>query len=249
VVGRVAEPAVMPYYLFALTYMVVYSPFSPHPAESAIAALLKTVPLWYLTIYTYRRRAEKLKPLRALKTSPGSADLLSKEEATRISVQKTGFTIRSLGYFIASLLVSSLGDICLVYKHLFMPGIFCFSIVHVFNVLSLRRHYATSCKAWLSVPLCLLLYSVVLSVLSDTVFLIIVFLYAVLIHSMLFFAIAGYESCPCPSTLSSMLGASLFVLSDFLIACDKWWLQTPYCQLSILLAYYMAQLLLAVGDC
>ncbi|BFZ11522.1 hypothetical protein BsWGS_14561 [Bradybaena similaris] len=268
VITRITESAVLPYYLFVSVYMVVYWPFCPHPPESAIAAILKIVPIWYLTLYAYRHRVPNLDAHRhrvpnldahrhrvpnlgvwpSPAACPASLDSTS-QEATDIDQHRPGVGKLQLGYFIPSLVVSSVGDICLVYKSLFKPGIFFFAIAQLLNLLALKKLYQRSSKAWVSVPLCVLLYTVILPGIHDSLFQVIVFLYAILIHSMLFFAIAGYESVPCSSTLSSMLGASLFVLSDFLIAYNKWLAETPHSQVSILLTYYVAQLLLAVSHC
>ncbi|GFR60255.1 lysoplasmalogenase-like protein TMEM86A [Elysia marginata] len=151
--------------------------------------------------------------------------------------------------FVIGLLISSIGDACLVYKALFKVGIVAFGVAQMMYLLALKHRYRRSLLAWVAVPLCITLNAILAPGIDEVILNILVFGYSLLIHSMLFYAIAGFESFPTRKSFSSMIGASLFIASDFLIALNKWVTITPYPEASILMTYYTAQLLLTIGIC
>jgi uncharacterized membrane protein YhhN len=246
------QTEILPYYFLIVVYMVIYSPSLPHPHEAVGSAILKILPIWYLVLYVHRRSPDGTNP-----SLPGVAGQVSNQAETpdmndnqvsngHILTERTRSWITGS---VPCLIISSIGDVCLVYKGFFLVGVFFFSIVHVLYLFAMRKLYRTSNKAWLALPLCCLLYCVILLGINDSFFKVVVLVYAILIHSMLFFAISSYESYPCSSTICYMLGASLFVTSDFLIACNKWLYSTPQSELTILSTYYLAQALLTVASC
>ncbi|RUS83635.1 hypothetical protein EGW08_008603 [Elysia chlorotica] len=151
--------------------------------------------------------------------------------------------------FIVGLLISSVGDACLVYRHLFKVGILAFGAAQMMYLLALRHRHKKSRLAWVAVPLCITLNAILAPGIDEITLNVMVFGYAACIHSMLFYAMAGFESFPSRKSFSTMIGACFFIASDFLIALNKWVTATPYPEASILTTYYTAQLLLTVGIC
>lgn len=254
------RPTIVPYYILFIIYIILYSSRHKHPLEAVTAAILKVLPIWYLALYVHKHKMGRWQLFQlhlpidthcpeisenpVAENGPGT----NKKENSKQHVL-TDNRKSYLSHFFRGLVISSIGDVCLVYIHLFKEGIFCFAIAQFCYLLALRKLYKCSNRAWIALPLGIFLYSVLFSGIDDFIFRIIILIYAILIHTMLFFAIASYESFPCSSTLCNVVGASLFVLSDFLIGYNRWVLVIPYAETIILFTYYVAQLLLTLGSC
>ncbi|KAI8788041.1 lysoplasmalogenase protein TMEM86A [Biomphalaria glabrata] len=218
------KPSILPFYVFVVIYLVVFSPHVARPDEVPFAALLKVLPIWYLAFYVYKARNTR-----------------SNWDA------EDSYSALNLNIFLCGLLMSSLGDICLVYENLFQPGVVAFAVAQFCYLLNFKRLYKTYLLAWSSIPIGIMIYIILFISMQDVSMKIIVFFYNILIHTMLFYAFSCFESKPCAATLSIMLGASIFLISDFTIAVNKWIISFSLAEGIILSTYYVAQLLLTVG--
>ncbi|GFO30225.1 transmembrane protein 86a [Plakobranchus ocellatus] len=295
------DPALIPFFLLLLLYLVTFSPHLGRAPEVWSAVLLKILPVWYLAAYVV------LKGIRT-KSSPNVGNEISAKKANNYKdakCQENGVQTSEIGknstshlnrrkkwrfhdhvndisitsssaskydalplaglskmknldnsdetlpkiLFLSGLLISSIGDACLVYKALFKLGILAFGAAQFMYLLAFKHWHRKSRVAWVAVPLCITLNLILAPGIDEIVLNFLVLGYSLLIHSMLFYAIAGFESFPSQKSLATMIGACLFIASDFLIALNKWVTNTPYAEASILLTYYTAQLLLTVGIC
>lgn len=224
------EPALIPFYLTSLIFFVVYSPHIERPQELFSVAILKALPVWTLAVNVYLRLRKAQNP--GGKTSPMS---------------NTPGADVNLTLFLAGLLMSSVGDVCLVFQKLFTPGVLAFALAQTCYLLSMRQLFRRGHWAWLALPLSLPILLVMVTSIHDYVLLAVVIVYLTLIHTMLFMAIASFESKPSAPTLCLMAGAAIFIFSDFTIAVSKWVWEFGCAEGVILLTYYVAQLLLTVG--
>ena len=246
------DPALIPFFLLLLLYVVTFSPHLGRAPEAWTSVLLKVLPIWYLAIYV----AFKIpKPTNVSRDDQGNTSVSSNGTQSHSGRYHSTQTMHrydeepSKKRFLIGLLVSSIGDACLVYRDLFKVGILAFGAAQLMYLLALKHRHRKSRMAWVAVPLCITLNVILAPGIHEIILNILVLGYSLLIHSMLFYAIAGFESFPSRKSYSAMVGACLFIASDFLIALNKWVVITPYAEASILLTYYTAQLLLTVGIC
>ena len=153
-----------------------------------------------------------------------------------------------------ALLFSAAGDFfgsC----HNFLAQRGCFAVGHVFYVWFFIRRWLTKVEAdrkltskvkgqvfifaLLIVALLTVVFTQIVPCTPEGVIRIGVSIYAVLISSMLFFALMQRSSL-------FALGAVLFVFSDFILAWNKFVNPIPYRDLLVMIPYYMGQLLLFV---
>ncbi|KAK3779011.1 hypothetical protein RRG08_034269 [Elysia crispata] len=229
------DPALLPFFFLLLLYVVTFTPHLGRAPEAWTSAVLKILPVWYLAIYVVLKNIRHRAPHRRQSFQQETIHV------SEVAPLKTRFVV--------GLLISSVGDACLVYRDLFKVGILAFGAAQMMYLLALKHRHKKSRLAWVAVPLCITLNAVLAPGIDEVILNILVFGYSLLIHSMLFYAIAGFESFPSKKSFSAMIGACLFIASDFLIALNKWVIVTPYPEASILMTYYTAQLLLTIGIC
>ncbi|XP_059156285.1 lysoplasmalogenase-like protein TMEM86A [Physella acuta] len=218
IVSRFLQPAIFPFYVLLLVYLVTYKPHVARPDECITAAILKILPIWFLVYYTYQRQ------------------------------ETTGAPPAGRNYFLYGLMISSLGDVCLVYQNLFKPGVGVFGMAQLCYLLHFRRGCTRQTRAWIAPLLGACVYVILFPGMEETSMRLIVLLYTCLIHAMLYYAISGYESRPSPSSFCAMLGAFVFISSDFTIAFSKWVYEFSLAEGVIMATYYTAQLLLTIGN-
>ncbi|KAH9490306.1 hypothetical protein Btru_034919 [Bulinus truncatus] len=220
------RPAVLPFYIFVLIYLVAFSPHVARPGEVSLAVVLKIIPIWYLAFYVYKAHSFGTQSEWKVKDADSDVNLTT---------------------VIFGLLVSSVGDVCLAYENLFQPGVLAFAAAQFCYLIHFKRLYRTSVFAWVSVLFGVIIYIILFASLQGTSMKVIIFFYDMLIHTMFFYAVSSFESRPSAATLSIMLGASIFIISDFTIAVNKWIVGFRLAEGIIFFTYYTAQLLITVG--
>ncbi len=151
---------------------------------------------------------------------------------------------------VAGLIFSCLGDAFLVWKNCgyFVHGILMFSVAHVMYAWA----FGVKPFDWLTCLICAGIGSVLYMYLLPGlygVYTYLGFVYMILIMSMAwraFARISVYRDIPW-TKMSSCGGAILFILSDTVIAVDKFRFSVPYAHQIIMLTYYAAQLGIAAS--
>ena len=144
------------------------------------------------------------------------------------------------------LVFSALGDTCLVFKNhgFFLPGVGMFACGHICYALAFGF---VPFKPWRAL-VCTLCATVIYTFLLPGFSGIMVYvggIYTCLIFLMVWRAVARVEFLDDLWTwtkLCSFIGSMLFVISDFVIAFDRFVAPVPYSHQIIMLTYYAAQL-------
>ncbi|XP_063705251.1 lysoplasmalogenase TMEM86A [Culicoides brevitarsis] len=147
-------------------------------------------------------------------------------------------------YILLGLIFSSIGDI-LLNVDLFPEGMGAFAVAQAFYITSFGFKP-------LKMPIGLVLYTVGVLAVSlfymnlPTILQMGLPIYGVLLLTMCWRALARATDNPCDMKnfpkLACALGAVLFVISDSLIAFDKFYIPLSFAQLAIMITYYAAQL-------
>ncbi|MCC5816296.1 MAG: lysoplasmalogenase [Leptospira sp.] len=160
---------------------------------------------------------------------------------------RNGLNTRAHFLFGAGLILSSIGDISLatIIPNAFVIGLGFFLLAHVVYILGfsqLPKVRFVSRKGLISGILVFggIMAFLILPITGD--FLIPVAIYLIVITTMGCFAILQRLSF-----LPFALGAFIFMVSDSIIALNKFWESVPYASLWIMTTYYIAQGLLARG--
>ncbi|XP_065556900.1 lysoplasmalogenase TMEM86A-like [Artemia franciscana] len=144
------------------------------------------------------------------------------------------------------LVLSVIGDACIVWPKLFIPGALAYILAH--------GAYASS-FGWkpLFLKTGIVLYSVVLTTVSamvtqlSTVLILAIIIYALLLTTMLWRAFARYIDSPNLWKLSALSGALLFLTSDIIFGIHLSYFQIPHAEFVIMAIYYGAQLCIALS--
>ncbi|KAK6466739.1 lysoplasmalogenase-like [Huso huso] len=162
----------------------------------------------------------------------------------------------SIGAVLAGLLLSAAGDVCLIWKELFLPGMLFFALAHVCYSLSFSsRPPSSSPRSRLS-PSLLLLLSLSLWVFASLSFLYFlphlsarkdssVITPAVCVYTFLITIMANLALVT--SRPLTMAGALFFMTSDLTLACHTFVAPLPWGRAAVMTTYYLAQVLIAVG--
>jgi len=158
---------------------------------------------------------------------------------------------------ISALLFSWFGDIVLMFAYkgelYFICGLVLFLIAHVLYIFLFRKQHKSHItnKAWLSIGLIGVIgyLFAMLLVLYPTLgdLKIPVTVYAAVISTMLFLTIKGLMSWKSPASYYIFAGAICFVISDSLLAFDKFYSPIPMPSFNIMSTYLAAQFLIAFG--
>ena len=111
--------------------------------------------------------------------------------------------------------------------------------------LALKRLYLAPLLSWLLFPVNVVIGAFLLNCGLDDFYKIVILGYSLIINVMIFFAFAGYESYPNSFTALGALGASLFVVSDVVIAYQEFCAEVPYRFIIVMVIYYSGQLCLS----
>lgn len=159
-------------------------------------------------------------------------------------------------FIIAGFAFSWLGDIALMLEkynsQLFLLGLAFFLLAHILYIIAFNTHVQKPFfqeKPLLFVPLFLygigLFYFLYPNLQGFTIP---VLLYAIVITTMAIFALNRKNNVSPQSFKLIFRGALFFVLSDSLIALNKFMVQIPYHGLWVMLTYMIAQYLIAEGS-
>lgn len=159
----------------------------------------------------------------------------------------TGFEYSYSRRILFGLIFSMIGDAFLVYKthakEYFMLGMASFALAHIlyFTAFGLKpfKFHIGILLFILTFPINLIYFNAI----NDTILKVLVPIYIILISSMLWRALSrlrifiNFEW----TKLCCLLGAILFVISDFVLAYDKFIDNVPYSHAIIMGSYYLAQ--------
>ncbi|WP_178988353.1 lysoplasmalogenase [Winogradskyella schleiferi] len=160
-------------------------------------------------------------------------------------------TIKNLTLF--ALFFSLLGDILLMFvdtsQHFFTLGLVAFLTAHIMYVLVFIKHLNKSKSPFGFIALLLLYASCLFYFLKDNlgVMLIPVVIYMLVILSMATSAYLRKGSVNILSYGLVFLGALLFMISDSILALNKFYQPIIYSNISIMVTYALAQYLIVIG--
>ncbi|MBV8621076.1 MAG: sterol desaturase family protein [Curvibacter sp.] len=149
-------------------------------------------------------------------------------------------------WLLLALTACLVGDVCLMFPGGFIPGLAAFLLGHAAYLLHFRRDapWFPSRRALLATGLAGLLMLAVLWPHLDTVLRLAVPLYVAAISLMAGQALGRAAWLRSPSALGAAAGALCFMLSDSLLAIDRFVSPLPAAPLWVLSSYYLAQILI-----
>jgi uncharacterized membrane protein YhhN len=161
---------------------------------------------------------------------------------------------------LSALVFSWIGDIILLfsdkYEAYLISGLIAFLISHMVYIITFSkqlkiRNRKNKAVFWIGVTVIIVYLLTMLAILSPSLgdFKIPVFVYALVISTMLLFAFKGFLIWQEPANWYILLGAIIFVSSDSILAFDKFYLgasiiQAPFL---IMVTYLVAQYLIVKG--
>lgn len=155
---------------------------------------------------------------------------------------------------LAGLFFSFLGDVFLLWDNYFIPGLICFLTTHVLYIIYFIKTANQSSWHLKKYPLLIvpvsaytmaLLWVLLPSLGALTVPVVI---YATVISIMLLASINLFTKIKSPAYIYFIAGAALFVLSDSLLAINKFYQPFEYAGIAIMLTYCAAQYLIVKGS-
>lgn len=168
--------------------------------------------------------------------------------AATLSVPSPGLP-RYRGLIAAGLCCSLVGDVLLLWPDsLFVAGLAAFLAAHVCYLTAFRLDGGERPRAALLAPL-LGLALALLALVWDGLdgLRVPVVVYAAVIVAMWWAAIGRWRVRRSPGASLAALGATAFVLSDGLLAINRFWAPLPVAAVLVLVPYYAAQFLLAAS--
>ena len=161
-------------------------------------------------------------------------------------------------FLIAALTFSWIGDIILLFTDIgelyFIFGLIAFLISHLIYIVLFNKQIKpknTRNKAiyWVGVTVIIVYLMVMLSVLLPSLgdLKIPVFVYAMVISTMLLFAFKGFLIWHKPANWYILIGAIIFVSSDSILAFDKFYSPIVMSSFFIMITYLLAQYLIVTG--
>ena len=168
------------------------------------------------------------------------------KHSQHLNAKTKQFTFSALGF-------SLLGDILLMFAdvstNFFIGGLTSFLIAHVFYILVFLK-MKNSANTMLPFIMILLVYAcgifyLLIDGLGDLLIPVIVYMLAILLMGITAYLRRG--SVPKQSFILVFLGALFFIISDSLLAINKFHQPLPLSSLSIMITYAIAQLLIVFG--
>ncbi|HYF32649.1 MAG TPA: lysoplasmalogenase [Chitinophagaceae bacterium] len=167
--------------------------------------------------------------------------------------QRVKTNTRTSLYFTMALLFSLAGDIALLFENrdalFFMLGLGCFLIAHLFYIIAFMRVRGGAKPQWPWIAGTLLYVGILLYVLLPYLgaLMIPVIVYAGVLGTMLLAAVHAFPRPYAKPGIICLAGALLFVLSDSILAINKFYMGFPWAGLAIMLTYALAQYMLVRG--
>lgn len=211
-----------------ITYYILYLPlFGGYPVETIGSAFFKILPILSLCFYV-------ISASRDFNGLPSMDNLLPEDNRSR--------------FMCLGLLVSCLGDICLVWREfLFIPGLLFFAIAQIMYLYAFQEGTEKSRTKSVFAMLGMSVYLCISSGISNFLVSGLVLIYMILIFTLAWRATARYETEGNKAAMAGCFGALLFLFSDFIIAVDKWCFSVPFAICIIMTSYYGGQLGLALS--
>lgn len=167
-------------------------------------------------------------------------------------------TFSTKNFLIIALLFSWIGDIILLFgdraEIYFIVGLISFLISHLFYILLFSKQMKKDRKSskaiyWIGVTAIIAYLMGMLFVLLPTLgdLKIPVFVYALVISTMLLFAFKGFLLWDKPANWHILIGAIVFVSSDSILAFNKFYQTLERSSLLIMITYLVAQYLIVKG--
>ncbi|RTL61022.1 MAG: lysoplasmalogenase [Sphingobacteriales bacterium] len=168
-------------------------------------------------------------------------------------ISSTPGKFSSIRLIVIGLFFSFLGDVFLMWDKYFIPGLICFLLTHVFYIIyffRLASKHGSYLKKnlWLILPLAVYAIGMVwflfpkLGALATPVA-----IYAAVISTMLAACINLYEQIQKSAYTFYIAGAFFFVISDSLLAINKFYQSFPFAGIVIMSTYVLAQYLIVRG--
>lgn len=211
-------PKLVPFFKAICVYFVLWLPTS---SPSWISALIKCLPIFCLWLFLLAH---------------GLGFLLAHPSATRIFV---------------GLVFSALGDAFLIWQDqgYFVHGLLMFAVTHMFYTSAFGMRPLALRTGLVMAVLACLCYAFLYPGLSGA-FTYLVGIYVALIGFMGWRAMAGLQLVGAAwrwTELAAGSGALLFIISDLIIALNKFCFPVPYSRALIMSTYYAAQMLIALS--
>lgn len=151
-------------------------------------------------------------------------------------------------FIIFGLLTSSLGDAFLVARTtLFIPGMLSFAVAHLFYILAFEPSSRPSRLRTLYILGAVAIGITLLESIDNVIMSALVMLYLTLIFIMSWRATNTYERLQTFPAFAACVGSLLFLMSDLIIAVDKWKFSVPFAEFFVMILYYSAQFFLALS--
>ena len=210
-----------PFYGTFVLFFLMYPPLLGYPPVTFTAALFKVLPIWSLAYFVYS-------------TANSNVVVLMDKDYKK--------------FIFLGLLTSSLGDAFLVAREvLFMPGVLAFSVAHAFYILALEPSSGPSRLKNLYILGYIAVALTLQSGIDNLFMFFLVMIYLTLIITMSWRATNAHERHGTFQTYAACIGSLLFVLSDLLIAVDKWKFYIPFGNFLIMMTYYSSQFFIALS--
>ena len=149
------------------------------------------------------------------------------------------------------LLFSMAGDACLVWRvKMFIPGLLFFAVAQILYAFAFEfSPFGGMVPFSVCVAACSSIYAYLYAGVEEPVMKVLVLVYAALIFCMGWRALVRVLREPSPGNICGLVGALLFVASDFLIAVDKFMFPVEFASFRIMMTYYAAQLGISLSVC
>ena len=161
--------------------------------------------------------------------------------------------VRQNQFVLAAIVFSLLGDVFLMFEGYFIQGLGAFLVAHVFYILAFRPEASRffSKKALLLPALLVIIYgAILLGIVLPNVgsaLKLPITVYSLTILTMVLMTLHRFGQVPSDSFWYVIIGATLFVLSDSMIAVSRFVTPFPLAGLLIMLTYGIGQYLIVVG--
>ncbi len=161
---------------------------------------------------------------------------------------------------LTALVFSWIGDVLLLFSNrheaYFISGLIAFLISHIVYIITFSkqlkiRNRKNKAIFWIGVTVIIVYLMTMLAILSPSLgdFKIPIFIYALVLSTMLLFAFKGFLIWKEPANWYILVGAIIFVSSDSILAFDKFYLSASIIQAPflIMVTYLVAQYLIVKG--
>tara|TARA_R110002126_G_scaffold220740_1_gene366111 strand:- start:45 stop:731 length:687 start_codon:yes stop_codon:yes gene_type:complete len=167
-------------------------------------------------------------------------------------------TFLSKKHLLTALTFSWFGDIILLFsdrdEHFFIVGLIAFLISHIIYILLFNKQLKYKNRKnkavfWIGVTTIIMYLTIMISILLPNLgdLTIPVFVYALVISTMLLFAFKGFLNWEEPGNWYVLTGAIAFVTSDSILAFNKFYNPIVLNSFLIMITYLIAQFLIVVG--